>query len=339
MIPETLWPSHPEFRRFHRPGIALEFPFRRGQPFRNVLKKGLQTLVGVAVTAAFLALVEYTVGWVRLLTPWLHLSWSAIGFAVALAVLSYWLRAMRLYDYFRDEMRGAFGACMRLMLLHNVFNNLLPARTGELSFPVLMARYFDVPAARSVPVLLWFRLLDLHALGLFALAAAALLLPVKIPLLAALLAWALLPWFAWRLDPWIRAQLPRRLHGRLARLADQALAALPGNARAYWRAWAWTLVNWAVKLGVFAWILQLFVTTPAAAAWLGAIAGDLSSVLPVHGIAGAGTFEAGVVAGLLASDIDASAALAGAVNLHLFILGSTLAGGLLAFAFQGRARG
>ncbi|HHM05194.1 MAG TPA: UPF0104 family protein, partial [Gammaproteobacteria bacterium] len=89
----------------------------------------------------------------------------------------------------------------------------------------------------------------------------------------------------------------------------------------------WTYVNWLVKLAAFAWVLTLFAPVPAAPALLGVIAGDLTSVLPVHGVAGAGTYEAGVVAALLPLGLDAGAALRGAVNLHLFILASTVLGG------------
>ena len=94
-------------------------------------------------------------------------------------------------------------------------------------------------------------------------------------------------------------------------------------------AWMWTLINWAVKLGVFAWVLLLFIDIPPAAALIGAIMGDMTTVLPVHGLAGAGTYEAGVVAGLLPFKIQAAAALQAAVNLHVFVLASTLIGGAL----------
>ena len=94
-------------------------------------------------------------------------------------------------------------------------------------------------------------------------------------------------------------------------------------------AWMWTLINWAVKLGVFAWVLLLFIDIPLAAAWIGAIMGDVTTVLPIHGLAGAGTYEAGVVAGLMPFNVAAADALQAAVNLHVFVLASTLVGGAL----------
>jgi glycosyltransferase 2 family protein len=58
---------------------------------------------------------------------------------------------------------------------------------------------------------------------------------------------------------------------------------------------------------------------------------ELSSVLPFHGIAGSGSYELAAVAALVPLGVDPKLALAGAVNLHLFLLGSTLLLGALAF--------
>ena len=85
-------------------------------------------------------------------------------------------------------------------------------------------------------------------------------------------------------------------------------------------------------------VLRLFLPMPVAAAVWGAMAGDLTSILPVHGVAGAGTYEAGVVAGLLPFGVAAQPALQAAVNLHIFLLGATLLGGALGFLINGRVR-
>jgi len=226
----------------------------------------LRAALGVAVTLAFVYVLDRYVGWARLWQPWAALSPGAVGAAVALLLGSYLLRAARLYDYFHGEMAGRFPLCLRLTLWHNLLNNLLPMRTGELSFPVLMSRYFQVPAIRSVPALLWFRLLDLHTLTL--LAGAAVLGLAHAPPWAGWLwlAWLPLPWLAYRLGLWLAPRLAHHgLHGWRHR-AEQALGSLPTTGRALWRSWAWTVVNWTVKLAVFAWLLGQFapLSLPAA---------------------------------------------------------------------------
>lgn len=294
-----------------------------------------RSLLAVAILVAFLVLVEVWIGWRALLAPWRSVSLSVLVVAVVLTFVTYWLRAMRVYDYYRHEMRGRFAACLRLTLIHNLLNGLVPMRAGELSFPVLMARQFRVPASHSLPVLLWFRLMDLHTLALLALLTGGVYLAGPPAALALALAWlALLP-VGRRMGPWLRDRLGDPQAGRLRRFLHQAFDALPSSPSEFWRAWAWTLANWVLKVAVYVWVLRLFLETSSVAAWLAVIAGDLTSVLPVHGVAGVGTYEAGVVAALLPFGHGADAALAAAVNLHLFVIGTVVLSGLVAFLLPG----
>lgn len=298
-------------------------------------------LLGGVILLAFIAFVQWYLGWGALLRPWTRLSFAAVAVAAALVMASYVVRALRLYDYFRDGMQQRFHLALKLTLQHNLWNNMLPMRAGEASFPLLMARYFDIPLVKSVAALLWFRALDMHTLvacGLVALgglwlngAAAAALLVV----------WMVLPWATYRFGMHHAArmeQTPPR--GRLLRLLHHTVASLPPSSHDFWRAWGWTLVNWGVKFAGLVWVLQQFIHGPVAAAVLGVIAGDATSVLPIHGVAGAGTYEAGIVAGLAAAaaGIPAQTAVTGAVNVHLFILSAAVMGGALSLCLPGRKR-
>jgi uncharacterized membrane protein YbhN (UPF0104 family) len=301
------------------------------------LKSLWRPLLGVGILAGFIAFVEVYFGWSRLLAPWRDLPVVETIMAAALILVSYWLRAVRFYDYFRSDMAGRFALCIKLMLQHNLLNNLLPMRTGELSFPVLMTRYFAVPVLRSMPALLWFRVLDLHTLGIFALLAVhGAAWPVTT---GALVLWLPLPWLSFHFGGRWRRALQHHDRKRAYRLLSRLLQGLPHEPAAFWRAWGWTALNWLVKLGVFVWVLRQFVPITFPAAAMGVIAGDLTSVLPVHGVAGAGTYEAGVVAGLLPYGVAGQAALAAAVNLHLFLLGTTLVGGIISLFIGGRRHG
>ncbi|MEW6353693.1 MAG: lysylphosphatidylglycerol synthase domain-containing protein [Pseudomonadota bacterium] len=302
-----------------------------------VRRSKVRYLIGGLILAGFIAAAQVYVGWDHLLAPWASLPLHLVVGAALLVFASYWVRAVRLYDYFHAPMHGAFTLCFKLMLQHNLLNNLLPMRAGELSFPVLMLRYFNVPMAQSLPVLVWFRVLDLHTLAGFALLLAGGLWLGNFSWFALLLIWAALPYAMFLTSARAVRMLERYPRHRLARGLKTALIGLPHTPGAFWRAWAWTLINWAVKLGAFAWIMLLFADMPVRAALLGVIAGDLTSVLPVHGIAGAGTYEAGVVAGLLPFRVPAAAALQAAVNVHLFLLGSTLLGGALAIVLPGKS--
>jgi uncharacterized membrane protein YbhN (UPF0104 family) len=301
----------------------------------RVTSVGLRLAIGAGILVALIIVAQWAIGWRRLLEPWLTIAPSILISAVLLTLFSYVARMLRVYDYFLPATRGGLAACLKLTLLHNLFNNLLPMRTGETSFPMLMTRYFGTPFSESLAALLWFRLMDLHVLVAVALAGAGgyWLDGRLVVLLTAL--WVSLAWWLHRLQSGLSiSTLARRLPPKWQIRLKQAHTGLPQSSIAFWRAWFWTLLNWLVKLGVFAWILQQFAPMPAAAALLGAIGGDLTSVLPVHGIAGAGTYEAGVVSALLAFHVPTKAALAAAVNLHLFMLGMSLMGGMLALPIR-----
>jgi hypothetical protein len=105
--------------------------------------------IKIAVVAAYFWILEYFWGWKQLLAPWQSISYLTIFAAVVLLSLTYFIRAWRIYDYFRTDIAGNYILTLKLTLLHNVLNNLLPARSGEVSFPLLMKRYFQVSLTRS----------------------------------------------------------------------------------------------------------------------------------------------------------------------------------------------
>jgi len=294
------------------------------------LRQGLS----LGILIIFIVAIEYYFGWVSLLKPWALLDGYAIILAVMLVFLSYALRAKRLSSYFQAETKGQFALCFKLMLQHNLLNNLLPMRTGEISFPVLMQRYFSLPMKRSIPALLWFRLLDLHTLAIFALLALdieGLTLPMKS---AILLIWLTIPWILFKFNGHFSAQSNPEHPSAIIKKINQVMVALDHSPQAFLRTWGWTLVNWSIKIAVYAWILAQFIDLTPYAAWMGSIAGELTSILPIHGIAGAGTYEAGVIAGLTPYGHNLEDALLAAVNLHLFLLSATLLSGLLSLLIR-----
>jgi uncharacterized membrane protein YbhN (UPF0104 family) len=286
------------------------------------------------VFLGLIAGVQYWLGWESVLAPWRQLPLERIAAAILLVLLSYVVRTVRLVAYFGEELRGCFSVALRLTLIHNLWNNLLPT-FGELSFPILMQRYFIISPTRSLPALLWFRLLDLYAILL--LAVLSLILHRDSWWLAALLI-ALLTVAIPLIYRWLPTSIGYFEHkstGGLKQKLSKLREALPTSWRVLLLSSWWTLVNWALKLMVFAWIMQQFVAINFGQCLLGAIGGELTSVLPVNSIAGAGTYEAGVVAALLPAEIGHQAALKAAVNLHLFLLSCTLLSGCLSYLLPG----
>jgi len=294
----------------------------------------LAWLLHLGWLAGFALLVQWSVGWPQLLSAW---SGAALGAttplvlagAWALMLASYALRALRLRDHFSTTHAALdWLACWKLTLLHNAANVLLPLRAGELSFPLLMQRYFGINAWQSVPALLWMRLLDLFVV-LWLGALMALLLWPELPGRGGWIALGAVLWgapmLAWAGKRRLRRGLQARLQPDSRWLA--MLDALPGSGAAFWRSYLLTWANWLTKLAALGWLLAALLPAPLAAGWIGAIGGDLTSVLPLHAPAGVGTYQAGVVAALLPFGHGAAGVAMAATNLQLFLLAGVCLGG------------
>jgi uncharacterized membrane protein YbhN (UPF0104 family) len=215
--------------------------------------------------------------------------------------------------------------------LHNVLNNLLPARSGEISFPLLMKRYFQISLTRSTATLLWLRFMDLHTVILLGAGALYYATANTAPWwLAGMALWMMAPVAAYLAHAKMAEFIPRINNPKWQAMATKLVSGLPNSVRELSRAWLWTLISWGIKIIAMAWILKQFSPMENAQAWVGALAGDLSSVLPFHAPAGVGTYEAAAVGGLAAVGINADTAVQAAVNLHIMILLSSLLGGGLA---------
>lgn len=294
-------------------------------------------LLSATVVSAYLIFLQWMFGWNTILSQWKDVGAWAIVFAICLMMGSYLLRAWRIHDYFPAETGGHFGRLFRLTQIHNLLNIMLPFRSGEIGFPMLMRAEFGVSIARSTSALLVMRLLDLHAL----LAAGG---------VGVVLAFAHGPlgWIGWFIFLFLPAagfafrrraiELARACTPQPARhLVSELEAGLPENAGRFLRAWWMTLLNWFAKLAMLAAILVMLGVTPPSAAVGGALGGELSSVLPFHAPAGVGTYPAAITAGALAFGSPAtSTALEtlgrAGINLHLLVIVSSLAGTLFSLA-------
>ncbi len=285
-------------------------------------------LLGSVLLGALLIAVELSLGWAALLAPWATLPPLVLIGAFFLTATSYLLRAVRVRVYFRTELEGRFAAVLRLSVLHNTANNLLPMRAGEMVFPWLMRRYFRHNFLAAGASLIWIRLLDLHFLGVIGL----LVLWMRAPSLwwgLLVLGWlGLLPlfWLAGRLQ----LKAGEGVSGRLRGLLSLVASAAPSDPKRVWWLYLWTALSWSLKFVGFALILHHFVPAALWQVLLGVMGAELSTVLPFHGIAGSGSFELAAVAAMVPLGVAPAVALAGAVNLHLFLLGATLVLGVTA---------
>ena len=305
--------------------------------------------VAIVITLALLWWVIADARWQGVSARLARIDAMALVGVALLFAASYAMRGARIYGEFRDELGNEPGRdgraarrylrILRLTLVHNALVNVMPFRSGEVAFPVLLTRWFGVATGRAVVALLWLRVQD----ACVVLVLAAIVWP-GVPIAWRLVALLVIVGGAWSVPMWARrhrfAPSNGSSDGRLAKLR----ALLARSTRSNASGWMWTIGNWSVKLVAEAWLLALALgpsaggagAHQAGSAVLGAIGAELAAILPVQGIAGFGTFEAGAAALMATQGVAMTSGLEAALVLHAVVLGLALvAGGLGALLLPG----
>ncbi len=282
------------------------------------MKKRLRWCLATVIFVALLGWVEYDLGWGNVFQQWQQVSPQQLLLLTLLTLISYVLRAWRIFIIFGQPQQHRFRDYLRISLLHNALNNFLPMRLGEASFPLLMKHHYQQSIVSSSIALLWIRLMDLHWLllllgGILCTYAQFLGAGLIIALIAS-------PLFLPPILTLGKQTLPHKQQQKIENLLASTPELLPLSPRLY----GLTMLIWSVKLAALAFILIIFLPIPFTQALLGVITADLSSVLPIHGLAGSGTYEAAMLAALLPFGIDQSLILMAAVNVHIYLLLVTL---------------
>lgn len=261
--------------------------------------------------------------------------------AIAGLLGSHGLRGLRLHAEWQPRAGVSRLECLRVALLHSAAVNLMPMRSGELGFPWLLWRRWQVPVVDSASCLLWMRAQDalvLLWLGVLSAAAvvagaapAAAATPVVLAGLATLGFLAVVSWAGRAHRP---ASNPRplgapRLHALLIAVRRALAGATPAT-------WAWTLCNWLLKLATLGGLMSVLIDQRALVGWCAALAGEGAAALPVQAPAGFGTYEAAAALGArLAGQAPLEHTLAAALTVHLFTLAVSLLGALWASLGRG----
>lgn len=275
----------------------------------------LRWILASLIFALLILIVEHYYGWAGILAQWSVVDLSDLLLLTLLTLLSYVLRAERVYRYFGQRMQHPRRAYLKISFLHNALNNFLPMRLGEAAFPLLMKRQFKQSMLSSTAGLVWIRLMDLHVLLLLAAIALGALLPTigYLALAALIIGPIVIGLFRRRL----LALLPERLQVKLTELEHL----LPHSRGLIVATYLQTLIIWIVKLVALTLVLKAFLSIDFISAWVAVTTADLSGVLPIHGIAGSGTYEAAMLAALIPLGFGVEAALSAAINLHIYLLG------------------
>ncbi len=239
-----------------------------------------------------------------------------------LGAVSWLLRGLRTWFLFEQlPLMEALG----MSFVHNTANNLAPMRLGELALPMLARWLGNVEFSVGLTSLLWIRLLDL--ISLIGISVCIVFLPTVGTIMLALLAALVF------LTPLLIAIIiPKTQHIRLPQILEQARAQLiyeAQNGKRLHRMWRLTILAWLSKImgmGVLLATLSGIPMTDVITTILGA---ELSSILPIHGLAGAGSYEAGGIIGSTLMGLSPVLALEMTIQLHIYVLSLTAVFGIL----------
>lgn len=241
---------------------------------------------------------------------------------VLLGAVSWLLRGLRTWILFDHlPLTEALG----LSFIHNTANNLAPMRLGELALPILARWLGGIEFSIGLTSLLWIRLLDF--ISLIGISLCIIFLPAAGTIILAPLAALIF------LTPLILGFIvPQTQHIQLPEILAKARTQLiyeAQNRRRLHRIWRLTILAWLSKImgmGVLLATLSGMPMTKVVTTILGA---ELSSILPIHGLAGAGSYEVGGILGSALIGLSPIVALEMTIQLHIYVLSLTAVFGIL----------
>lgn len=323
--------------------------------------KKLLTLVSILAIVGYVIAIERIYGIGYLFNTWKNIGFGVFFMAIALIFITHLVRGFRIFLYFKNtndpsQSQLSFVPLFYLSQTHNLLNNLLPFRSGEVSFPLLMNSQFNTPIIHASAGLLWLRFLDAHTLGMLALTVIGFKMQLPLWLILGLCTLALsLPIWVFLLKPVLYNKISnnhtqpeaqnqtktKHWQNKLQQILLKLLDGLPQNTQGFLQSWSLTWLNWLIKIVLMGIILMFLLTQSSSiinlnshllAGLSGAVAGEITSVLPINAPAGVGTYAGGVFAGIKWANTSLLAnkdiMLAG-VQLHLLILLASIIGVIL----------
>jgi uncharacterized protein (TIRG00374 family) len=239
----------------------------------------------------------------------------------------------------------SFLAVWNVTCVHTLANFVMPARTGELTYVALL-RARRVPVASGLASLGMARLLDLIALSALVLSTVVLtsgreMRVGQIQLFSLAFGGAMVATLLWadRLASTglgLTVKAARRLQAdrlslvrkglALAQRITETLRTLSRSRGLYWATLALSLLQWMCIFGMYYILLNgLGTAIDLGDAVVASAIASLIAVLPIQGLMGFGTYEAGWTVALLPLGFDRSTAVAAGFGVHVLILALSLA--------------
>ncbi len=246
------------------------------------------------------------------------------------------------------------------MFALSFLNNVLPGRTGELSFPYFMYKRHDMPVGESASSLIAARVFDYVAVAILYVVftlfeldnldprAARVVSGVGVLLAVSILFLAGAPWFTT-----IAVRIANRVFAMVGR-ADSSLARMVNsvgdqaaltfrrmrNVRTYSLTFAWSIAIW---LATFAWFWSLMQAIGVGRSYplvvVGSTFASLAKAIPFVTIGGFGAHEAGWTIGFSLTGMETTTAIATGFAVNILTLVMSVVFGSLALIYMNGVAG
>ncbi len=284
------------------------------------MKKNLkifELIVAVFISAGFIYLFYKVIGFDELIYFFKQLSIFDLLTAFLFYTLSYitrtfrWFLTLHIKDFFK---------LFKITVYNTVFNIFLPFRTGEISF-FYMLKKENLSFSESLLPFITVRLFD--AFSLIAVSTFSFLLYMNYFFLT-IIVLLLFPVFIFsffKLLKYLKIKKFNEFHKN--KLDFKNILYL----------YFLSIFTLIFKFSGFLFVLPETLNLSLSQLFLASSAGDLTTVLPIHGIAGIGTYEGGFAGMLMLLGADKGTALISSTMVHIFLLLSSLVLAFISFVF------
>lgn len=299
--------------------------------------RGWRPVVLAFVSAGLVTVIVLSAGPSRIARVFADIGWLGALHLLSLYTLGQFLRAAR-FTVCIAPPRPALPRMFALVCMHQFLNHVLPARLGELSFPLLASRYAAVSKAAATRLLVVIRVFELIILGGFFLVAASSLLfrtearVLEVSIVVCAVVVLLMIFFLFRgmpglirtarraldrirLTAWQRSGLRSRLLAYLDALHQEFLR--PHSMKEAILVTSFTVLVWLVLFWINYQVLRYAgIDVSFSDSIVGSTFANVSHVLPINTFGSIGSLEAGWTFGFVLLGVPAKAALASGFALH-----------------------
>jgi uncharacterized protein (TIRG00374 family) len=123
------------------------------------VRRSRSIFITTAFTTLVVIVVANTLEWREAANALQRVNAAWLGFALAVFGLNYCLRTLR-FSMLLELPQERWMCLLGVTSVYGMYNYLFPAKTGEITFPLLVRSHLDVPLASSAATLMVARLFD-----------------------------------------------------------------------------------------------------------------------------------------------------------------------------------